>query len=52
MFNFSCGELLLVAIVALIVLGPKQLQTCALHCGKFIKYLRNLWRAMQAELKQ
>lgn len=51
MFNFSFGEMLLVVIVALVVLGPKQLQTCALHMGKLIKYLQNLWRAMQAELK-
>ncbi len=52
MFNISGAELLLVAIVALIVLGPQQLQTLAKHLGAWIKYARALMASVQAEFKQ
>ncbi len=37
----SCGELLVVGVVALVVLGPKELQQCAFYCAK-------AWKAFQS----
>lgn len=37
----SLAEVLVIALVALIVIGPKQLPTVAHHCGRYYQLLRN-----------
>ena len=40
MFNIGSGELVLIAVVALLVLGPKRLPELARGLGKFIREFR------------
>lgn len=43
-FGIGIGELVLIAIVALIVLGPERLPSALREVAKFIRWLRNLSR--------
>jgi Sec-independent protein translocase protein TatA len=49
---FSLSEIFLVALVALIVLGPKQLISLAEKAGKWIAYWRALIKSLQGDMKQ
>ena len=49
MFNFSFSEILLVAIVALVFLGPKQLAIIAHRVGTWIKQGRDFMEKIKAE---
>ena len=40
MFGFSMGEVLLIAAIALIAIGPKQLPEVARVVGRFLNELR------------
>lgn len=51
MFDFSFGELLLVAVIALILLGPKQLPVVAQHLGLWMRRWRALVASVQAEVQ-
>lgn len=51
MFNIGGGELLVIALVALIVLGPQRLPDAARQAGKVLADLRRLSSGFQAELK-
>ena len=51
MFDFSFGELLLVALVALVVLGPERLPKAARFTGLWVRRARAHWFSMKAELE-
>lgn len=51
MFNIGGGEILVIALVALIVLGPQRLPDAARQAGKAIGELRRLSSGFQNEIK-
>lgn len=51
MFNIGGGELLVIALIALIVLGPERLPGAARQIGKTLGELRRLSSGFQAELR-
>lgn len=51
MFNIGGGELLVIALIALIVLGPQRLPDAAKQVGKAMGELRRLSTGFQNELK-
>ncbi len=50
MFNIGGGELLVIALIALIVLGPQRLPEAARQAGKMMGDLRRLSTGFQSEL--
>jgi sec-independent protein translocase protein TatB len=51
MFNVGGGEFLVIALIALIVLGPQRLPDAARQVGKAMGELRRLSSGFQSELK-
>lgn len=51
MFNIGGGEFLVIALIALIVLGPQRLPDAARQVGKAMGELRRLSTGFQSELK-
>lgn len=51
MFNVGGGEVLVIALIALIVLGPQRLPDAARQVGKAMGELRRLSSGFQDELK-
>lgn len=51
MFNVGGGEFLVIALIALIVLGPQRLPHAARQVGKAMGELRRLSSGFQSELK-
>jgi len=51
MFDFSFGELLIVGLVALIVLGPERLPKAARFTGMWVRKARAHWYSVKAELE-
>ncbi len=51
MFNIGGGEFLVIALIALIVLGPQRLPDAARQVGKVMGELRRVSNGFQAELK-
>ena len=51
MFNVGGGELLVISLLALIVLGPNRLPTAARQVGKVIGDLRRLSTGFQDEVR-
>lgn len=52
MFEFSLGEMLVVALVALVVLGPERLPKAARLTGLWLRRARAQWVSMKNELEQ
>lgn len=52
MFDFSFGELSLVIVIALIIIGPKQLPAVAQRLGLWLRQWRALTASMQNELQK
>jgi sec-independent protein translocase protein TatB len=52
MFEFGFGEMLLVAVVALLVLGPKRLPRAARTLGLWVRRARASWFSLRAELER
>ncbi|MGX5673428.1 Sec-independent protein translocase protein TatB [Thermomonas fusca] len=52
MFDFSLGEMLVVALVALVVLGPERLPKAARFAGLWVRKARAQWHAVRSELEQ
>ncbi|MDE2408170.1 MAG: twin-arginine translocase subunit TatB [Xanthomonadaceae bacterium] len=52
MFDFSLGEMLVVALVALVVLGPERLPKAARFAGLWVRRARAQWHAVKTELEQ
>jgi len=51
MFNVGSGELLVILLIALIVLGPTKLPEVARQVGSVAKELRRMSTSFQAEMK-
>ena len=51
MFDIGFGELLLIAVVALVVLGPERLPKAARLAGLWVRKARTQWNAVKAELE-
>jgi len=49
--NFSTGELVVVAIVALVVLGPERLPDAARSLGKMLHKLRTMSEGLREDMK-
>lgn len=52
MFDLSFGELALVAVVALLVLGPERLPAAARTAGALMRRLRNSWQGVRSEIER
>ena len=51
MFDIGFSELLVIAVVALIVLGPERLPTAARFTGLWVRRARAQWYSVKAELE-
>lgn len=51
MFNLGAGEVLVIALVALVVLGPERLPGVARDVGKFLTEIRSMSKGFQDELR-
>jgi sec-independent protein translocase protein TatB len=51
MFDFGFGELLLLAVIALVVLGPERLPIAARLAGLWIRKARSQWNSVKSELE-
>src|SRR5580658_4860439 len=51
MFDFGFGELLLLAVIALVVLGPERLPIAARLAGLWIRKARAQWNSVKSELE-
>jgi sec-independent protein translocase protein TatB len=51
MFDVGGGEMLIIAIVALIVLGPERLPKAARFAGLWVRRARAQWYSVKAELE-
>lgn len=52
MFDIGFAELLLIAVVALLVLGPEKLPTAARTCGLWLGRLRRSVSSIQREINE
>ena len=52
MFDFSLGEMLVVALVALVVLGPERLPKAARFAGLWVRRARAQWYSVKSELER
>ena len=52
MFDIGFSELLVIAVVALVVLGPERLPKAARFAGLWVRKARAQWFAMKNELEQ
>jgi len=52
MFDIGFSELLLVAVVALVVLGPERLPKAARFAGLWVRRARAQWYSVRAELER
>lgn len=50
MFDVSFGELLLIAVVALVVLGPERLPGAARTAGALLRRVRRGWDSVRSEV--
>jgi sec-independent protein translocase protein TatB len=52
MFDIGFGELMVIAIVALVVLGPERLPKAARFAGLWIRRARAQWDSVKVELER
>ncbi len=52
MFDLSFGELALIAVVALVVLGPERLPGAARTAGALMRRMRNSWQGVRSEIER
>ena len=52
MFDIGFGELLLIAVVALVVLGPERLPKAARFAGLWVRRARAQWYSVKSELER
>jgi sec-independent protein translocase protein TatB len=52
MFDIGFSELLIIAVVALLVLGPERLPGAARKAGLWVRKARAQWYAVQADLER
>lgn len=51
MSGIGFSEMLLLAIIALIVIGPRRLPSLARTAGKLARQAREVWQSLQSELQ-
>lgn len=52
MFDIGFGKLALIAVVALLVLGPERLPRVARTAGALIRRARNSWASVRSEIER
>lgn len=52
MFDIGFGELLLIAVVALVVLGPERLPGAARTLGALLRRARDGWNSVRSEVER
>lgn len=52
MFGFGFSELMVIAIVALVILGPERLPKAARFAGLWVRRARNQWDSVKQELER
>lgn len=52
MFDIGFGKLALIAVVALIVLGPERLPRVARTAGALLRRARNSWASVRTEIER
>lgn len=52
MFEVSFPELVILAVIALLVLGPERLPRAARFAGLWLRRARAQWQAVKSELEQ
>ena len=52
MFDIGTGELALIAVVALLVLGPERLPKAARTAGALVRRARTSWQNVRAEIER
>lgn len=52
MFDISIWELLVIGIVAVVFIGPKQIPQVAFRIGRWIAYFRNSFAGFSAQMRQ
>jgi sec-independent protein translocase protein TatB len=52
MFDFSFGEIGLIAVVALVVLGPERLPKVARTAGALVRRARTSWQSVKIEIER
>jgi len=52
MFELSFGKMALIAIVALLVLGPERLPGAARTVGALLRRARNSWQSVRSEIER
>ena len=52
MFDIGFSELLIIAVVALLVLGPERLPRAARMAGLWVRRARAQWYSVQADLER
>ncbi len=52
MLGFSFSELLLIAVVGIVVIGPKDLPVVIRHVAKFLHELRGLYAGLKGQMDE
>ena len=52
MFELSFGKMALIAVVALLVLGPERLPGAARTVGALLRRARNSWQSVRSEIER
>lgn len=52
MFELSFGKMALIAVVALLVLGPERLPGAARTAGALLRRARNSWQSVRSEIER
>ncbi len=52
MFELSFGKMALIAVVALLVLGPERLPAAARTAGALLRRARNSWQSVRTEIER
>ena len=52
MFDLSFAEIVVIAVVALVVLGPERLPKAARFAGLWVRRARSQWQSVRSELER
>lgn len=52
MLDIGFSELLLIAVVALVVIGPKDLPVVARHVVRFLREIRDVYQGLKSQVTQ